>query len=246
MSRSPITTAVILAAGMGTRLEGVTGVQIPKGLLPIQGRSLVERSLDKLERQGVVRTIIVTGHLGHFYEELARRRPGVETVCNPDYADTGSMASLAVAAPRIDAPFLLLESDLIYEQRGLRLLQETNLDDAVLISGFTKSDDEVFIEVDGARVAKMSKNRPDLGSVLGELSGLNKISPPLLSQMVELCRTNPMKQYHYEYALTDASAIRPVGFVFCGDLVWAEIDDAQHLERVERILLPRLNALGEE
>ena len=246
MPRPPITTAVILAAGMGTRLEGVTGGQIPKGLLPIQGRSLVERSLDKLERQGVTRTVIVTGHLGHFYEELARRRPGVETVSNPDYADTGSMASLAVAAPQLDGPFLLLESDLIYEQRGLQLLQETELEDAVLISGFTKSDDEVFIEVEGARVAKMSKKRGELGTILGELSGLNKISIPVLTLMVDLCRANPERQYHYEYALTDASASRPVGYVYCADLLWAEIDDAQHLERVERILLPRLNALGEE
>ena len=243
---TPVSTAVILAAGLGTRLSQVTGGQIPKGLLPVNGQSLVERSLDMVERHGVRQTIIVTGHLNSFYDDLARRRPGIRTIRNEDYANTGSMASLAVAAPLIDAPFLLLESDLIYEERGLRLLQESPLEDAVLISGFTKSDDEVFIEVEGDRVAKMSKNRSELGSVLGELTGLNKVSLPLLAKMVEFCQKNPVKQYHYEYALTDASAIRPVGFIFCNDLIWAEIDDAQHLKRVEQNLLPRLKALGEE
>ena len=246
MVPTPVTTAVILAAGMGTRLSGITGGHIPKGLLPVGGRTLVERSLDKLERHGIRRTVIVTGHLGGFYDELASRRPGVETIRNQEYADTGSMFSLAVAAPLIDGPFLLLESDLIYEERALQLLQESPLDDAVLISGFTRSEDEVFIEVEGARISKMSKKREELGTILGELSGLNKISLPLLSRMVKLCRANPLRQYHYEYAITDASAIEPVGYVFCHDLVWAEIDDAQHLERVERVLIPRLQKLGEE
>ena len=246
MVDTSVSTAVILAAGLGTRLSGVTNGLIPKGLLPVNGRTLVERSLDKLERHGIRRTIIVTGHLNTFYDQLARRRPGVETVRNSDYADTGSMASLAVAAPLIGGPFLLLESDLIYEDRALRLLQESSLEDAILISGFTHSDDEVFIEVDGARVARMSKKRSDLQNILGELTGLNKVSLPLLAKAVELGRSQPLKQYHYEYALTDASATRPVGYVYISDLIWAEIDDAQHLERVERSLIPRLKALGEE
>jgi choline kinase len=206
----------------------------------------MERSLDKLERQGIRRIIIVTGHLNHFYDDLAQRRPRVETVHNPAYASTGSMASLAVAAPLVDEPFLLLESDLIYEERGLRLLQETALEDAVLVSGFTRSGDEVWIETEGNRISRMSKNRADLGSVLGELSGLNKISPELLDRMVALYRESSLSQYHYEYALTDASASKPVGFVYCSDLVWAEIDDAQHLQRVENELIPRLRQLGEE
>ncbi len=243
---SRITTAVILAAGMGTRLQGVTGGQIPKGLLPVQGRTLVERSLDKLERIGVTRTIIVTGHLKEFYEELARRHPGVETVENPAYATTGSMASLAVAAPRLTSGFYLLESDVIYEQRGLDLLAASPLEDAILISGFTQSGDEVWVQTEGTRVAKMSKKRSDLTAVRGELSGLNKVSLTTLQMAVDLNQRASSSQYHYEYALTDVSSSRPVGFVYCEDLIWAEIDDADHLKRVEQTILPQLRRLGEE
>jgi len=63
MNKSPfsrINTAVILAAGMGVRLRNVIGV-CPKGLLEIEGKSLIIRSLERLKSEGIDRVVIVTG-----------------------------------------------------------------------------------------------------------------------------------------------------------------------------------------
>ena len=57
---SKISTAVILAAGMGIRLRNVTGL-LPKGLLEIEGKSLISRSLESLKSEGIDRAIVVTG-----------------------------------------------------------------------------------------------------------------------------------------------------------------------------------------
>ena len=46
-------TAVILVAGMGTRLRGVTNDEIPKPFLTINGLSLIERSIEKLLDSGI-------------------------------------------------------------------------------------------------------------------------------------------------------------------------------------------------
>ena len=59
-SSSKISTAVILAAGMGIRLRNLTGL-LPKGLLEIGGKSLIYRSLESLKNEGIDRAIIVTG-----------------------------------------------------------------------------------------------------------------------------------------------------------------------------------------
>ena len=50
---SKIKTAVILAAGMGSRLQDITGGNLPKGFIKVNGKSLIERSIEKLRSLGI-------------------------------------------------------------------------------------------------------------------------------------------------------------------------------------------------
>ena len=68
-------TAVILAAGMGTRLAG-QHADSPKGFLVVDEKAIVEESVDKLVAAGIERIVIVTGHLSEYYEKLATSRMG--------------------------------------------------------------------------------------------------------------------------------------------------------------------------
>ena len=90
----PVTTAVILAAGMGLRLRDVHNGS-PKGLLRIHGETLIERSLRLLRRFGMRRIVLVTGYEAQDYARATAGATNVELVHNPDYADPGSMASPA-------------------------------------------------------------------------------------------------------------------------------------------------------
>ena len=76
---SRIKTAVILAAGMGSRLNDVTNDEIPKGLLKINGKTLIERSIEKLRSIGIEKIYIVTGHLSFKYDELANKYKFIKT-----------------------------------------------------------------------------------------------------------------------------------------------------------------------
>ena len=94
-----ISTAVILAAGMGIRLRNVTGI-LPKGLLEIGGKSLISRSLESLKNEGIDRAIIVTGFQeSHYHEHLKQQTisPKLEFVHSKQFAQTGSMHSLFLA-----------------------------------------------------------------------------------------------------------------------------------------------------
>ena len=66
-----ISTAVILAAGMGIRLRNVIGVS-PKGLLEIDGKSLIIRSLERLKKEGIDRVVMVTGFQKTMYHTPLR------------------------------------------------------------------------------------------------------------------------------------------------------------------------------
>jgi len=236
-----IETAVILAAGRGIRIENVLK-DVPKGFIRIDGTTLIERSLGLLADAGIRRTVIVTGHLAEFYESLPPRFPGVETVKNPRYAESGSMYSFYCARPRIDGDVLLLESDLLYEPRALDILLAAEYEDAVLLSGRTHSGDEVYVETRDGRLANMSKNPGLLASIAGELVGISKISLELYRAMIREAESMFERSLHVEYeqALTAAAQTRPVQGLVVEDLVWTEIDDENHLKRARENVLPRL------
>lgn len=222
----PTRTACILAAGLGTRLGDQPH---PKGFLRLHGRTLIERSLDLLRRHGIERIVVVTGHLAHFYEAL----PGIETVPNPAYATTGSLASLAAAAPRLHEDFLLLESDLVYEPRALSTLLEHPHPDLVLLSGPTGAGDEVYVQADAAgRLQAMSKDRTTLQHVTGELVGISRVSPALLEHLVR----DPEGAYETD-GLVRCSTTHTILCPLVPDLVWGEIDDPGHLRRARELRL---------
>jgi len=243
-----ISTAVIIAAGMGTRLGDHSNLH-PKGFIQIDDIPIVERSLAYLASVGIRRVLIVTGHLSSFYEDLAARNPGfIETLHNPDYADTGSMFSLACARDAISGDFLLLESDLVYERRALTELLKHPRADIVLMSGLTRSGDEVWIETRGEQLFNMSKNRRELGAVAGELVGICKISAPLYRLMCEDAESafDEKPRYCYESdCLVSVARHHPIHCHRVDDLIWSEIDTLSQLRCVRELVYPRICELDE-
>ena len=106
-SSSKISTAVILAAGMGIRLRDVTGL-LPKGLLEIGGKSLISRSLESLKNEGIDHVVIVTGFQESLYHENLQQQtniPELEFVHSSQFEETGSMHSLFVAKNYLQEDF---------------------------------------------------------------------------------------------------------------------------------------------
>ena len=238
-----INTSVIIAAGMGTRLEG-HGHLRPKGFLEVGERAIIEESIDHLVAAGIERVIIVTGHQGHYYEDLAEHFNGlIETISNPDYATTGSMYSLYCARGLVDCDFLLLESDLIYEQLALDEILLQPQSDIVLMSGPTHSGDEVWIESPEGKLSAMSKNPNEVGHIDGELVGICKISRALFERMCADTKNavtgNPMYCYETD-CLVSVAKHYPIHCHRVDHLIWSEIDDATHLRRARDLVYPQL------
>ena len=56
--------AVIMAGGKGTRIASITNDEIPKPMLTVGGKTILEHQIECLKKSGVDEVIIVTGHLG--------------------------------------------------------------------------------------------------------------------------------------------------------------------------------------
>ena len=247
---TPVRTAVILAAGMGVRLKEL-GERLPKGFLRLGERPIVEESLDRLKAAGIERALIVTGHQRDFYEDLRLARGGfVTTVHNPRFAESGSMYSLWHARELVREDFLLLESDLVYEQRALSELLAHPAPDVLLVSGPTGAGDEVWVEVEDGHLHDMSKDRSRLSrSIAGELVGITKVSRALFAEMLRVGERLFRETLKVDYetdALVQAGRARPIACHLVADLVWSEIDDEHHLDRARERVYPRLAGLAEQ
>ena len=112
-----IKTALLLAAGTGTRLQPLT-LNAPKCLTEVGGVPILERLVNNLRAQGFKRLVVVLGHLGDHIQEFLHQHAGdmqVDYVINPDYRTTNNIYSLWLARQQIREPFLLVESDLVFE-----------------------------------------------------------------------------------------------------------------------------------
>ncbi|NEO40970.1 MAG: phosphocholine cytidylyltransferase family protein [Moorea sp. SIOASIH] len=239
-----VETAVILAAGMGIRLQEL-GQSAPKGFLQLGEQPIIEESIERLTACGMQRIIIVTGHLSDFYERLQQRfNDQILTIHNPHYAESGSMYSLYCARELIEGDFLLLESDLIYEQRALTAVLNFPKDNVVLLSGQTNAGDEVYVETSGETIVAMSKNKAELGSqIAGELVGISKISQPLFQRMLAQAslRFKTSLKLNYETdGLIAAAKSYPVYYRVIRDLLWTEIDDRCQLARAREQIYPAI------
>ena len=239
--------AVILAAGRGVRL-GALGEESPKGLLRVGGTTLIERSIDALRSAGIERVLIVTGHHAGQYELLARRLgEWVGTVHNPRFATSGSLVSL-ISTGRITEPYLLVESDLLYEPRAPRMLTESSHPDLLLVSGPTRSGDEVFVGASNGHLVDLTKTLGQItGQLAGELVGLTRVSADLHGQILVEAERLLAHTPHVEYetALVAAARRHPLPLLVVEDLVWTEVDDERHLARAVSTILPRLTVASD-
>jgi choline kinase len=249
MTRSKkIRQAVILAAGMGSRLAGVHD-GLPKGFVDIAGKPLITYSLNALKDRGVERIFLVVGAWSEAYKRLAAEEPIIRCIDNPAFATTGSLASLACALPLCeDQPFLLLESDLFYDPCALDALLSHDSEDVLLVSGETKAGDEVWVgEKDGV-LHELSKDRAAVQSdVAGEFVGLLCLSAPLGKKLLTIHEDTSHPHWHpklcYETdALVWAAQEYPINLCKLPRLLWGEIDDASHLRRIREEIAPAILA----
>lgn len=239
-STKDINTAVILAAGRGTRLQPYT-YDLPKGFMKVGGETLIERSVRLLQKNGIKHIIIGTGHIHEQYEKLAQKA-GLRTYLNPDFATTGSFHTLYCGKDLINDDFLLLESDLLYHEAAIQSLLEDSNDDLILCSGFTNSNDEVYVSSHNGLLQNLSKKKEELDSVDAELVGIWKISHRLYQRLlIQHAGAVDALIKDYEKAIAlEAHNGYGISVKKLDNLVWCEIDNEEHLERAINKILPRL------
>ena len=125
--------AVILAAGIDENLFPLTE-DIPKTLLDIKGKSILERQVDILNQVGITEIAVVRG-----YKKERISFPHVKTFDNDDYESSGSLVSLFQALTFMDCATVIVYGDILFGRETLiRLLESSNDTTLVVDRGWKK------------------------------------------------------------------------------------------------------------
>ncbi|MBS9477157.1 nucleotidyltransferase family protein [Ancylobacter radicis] len=121
LARSPIHTAMVLAAGLGTRMRPLTD-RLPKPLVEVDGRALIDHVLDRLADAGVETAVVNLHYKADILEAHLARRAGPPALILSDerdeLLDTGG--GIVRALPLLgEGPFFSINSDTIWIE-GIR------------------------------------------------------------------------------------------------------------------------------
>jgi N-acetyl-alpha-D-muramate 1-phosphate uridylyltransferase len=105
-------SAFVLAAGLGTRMRPHNG-HLPKPLVTVRGKSLIDYGLDRLTEAGIELAVVNVHHLADALEQHLAKRQRPRIIISDERAELlGTGGGIAKALPKLgDAPFFLINSD---------------------------------------------------------------------------------------------------------------------------------------
>jgi MurNAc alpha-1-phosphate uridylyltransferase len=108
--------AMVLAAGLGLRMRPIT-LTLPKPLVPVAGRTMLDRVLDHLDRAGAGRKVVNLHWLGETIRSHLDGRQDIVYSHEPELLETGG--GVAKALPLLGAdPFFVCNADMIWTDHG--------------------------------------------------------------------------------------------------------------------------------
>ena len=239
----PVKTALLLAAGKGSRLYPGTE-NMPKCLTVVNGESILGQLVSSLNQKGFKRLVVVTGYLEKCIRDYLGDRIGdmaIEYIYSPLYATTNNIYSLWMAREFINEPFLLIESDLVFNASHL---DEMVYPDRIAVARMQPWMNGSTVTVDKFQNVKSFEIGLDNTSDEIRYKTVNIYSFSLftwrriskrLDEYISMGKVNDYYEIVFADMVTDCClSLRTVSF---DDKYWYEIDTIEDLVKAERLFL---------
>ena len=233
--------AVILVAGISRRLFPST-LEVPKCLLKVGGRTIMEHQLLALEQIGITDVVMVVGYRREQVMALAGELYSAFNftfIVNHHFFDTNTAYSLWLAGEHLkQRDFLYLNGDVIFPPAMLERLIASEHPNALAVEVKACGDEEVKVAVKGSRIVDIGKGIP-AEAALGEFIGIARFSAgfcaPFFRELGDIVAAG-MNSAYFEYALKRLAGRQELHLVDVSDQPCIEIDFPEDLERAEELV----------
>lgn len=242
-------TAIILAAGIGSRISDLT--TDPKCLLLVNGKTLLEWNLEALIFCQIEKVVIVIGYKDSLVREVASRfftRLEVHFVFNNNFQTMGNTFSLYCGLAFVKTPSLVFDADLIFDRDILLDFMKTGISNQVLVGDCDIADIECSkVLSDSSKLIRVFADKREVTAeelrhfeLVGEAIGVLKFSGEYTLKLSRMCGNLLLKQ---EFQNTNWESLLNV-FVTMHDLSvhstiserWIEVDTKKDYETALDVL----------
>lgn len=241
-------TALILAAGYGSRIADVT--TNPKSMLPINEKALMDWHFESLAKVGIKDVVVVTGYKRNVLEDyLAKFKSNfnLQFAINDDYKIKGNTYSLFFGLEKVETEFLLFDADLIYDTEILRafvedhnpnqiLVGDSSIDDIECAKTMVDKDGFVRMTIDKRAVSEDEKQKYRFA---GEAIGILKFSKEYRDDMFNECKKfladekNVSK--NWEHVMNEFLFTHEMSVHQSVSNKWVEIDNREDYMRAQQL-----------
>ena len=248
--------AIILAAGIGSRLAGNKPNQPPKCLLKFEGKTLLQRHIEALKENGIQSITIVVGYKStDIFSEIKEIGANnfVSLIENEKYRE-GSIVSLWCARKilRSQSAVFFMDADVLFHTHLVKVLTEqTETSLLPFDKNFEPGDEPVKVCFKGKKLVDFGKNIDVQYDEIGEWPGFIMLSPKSAEQLAD--KIDDMigqgdSNLACETAIRDillTPSVNEFGFRDITGIPWIEIDFITDVEKAQSITLPAINKFVE-
>ena len=234
--------SVILAAGVSRRLYPLT-YEMPKCLMKVGDKAILDRQLKTLQSSKISEVIIVVGYYRELIVDYVKSHYNdlnVKFVINHHYFETNTAYSLRLCNDFINnEPFILMNADVLYPKEVLTRVINSNYNTVLAVDIKPCGREEVkVVEGEGNRIVAIGKELIEDNS-LGEFIGVAKfsknISSKFMNSLDRLISSGGNSDY-FEAAIHPLMSEHDIYYEDISDLPCIEIDFVEDLEKAQKLV----------
>ena len=230
--------ALILAAGLGTRLAPITDDR-PKSLVEVNGQPILFKQIENLHQNGVYNITVVSGYKSEILKKAVHEKyPEVRIIESVDFATTNNMYSAYMAREEMDGhEFLMMNADVFFDSSVVTALMAYEAANAIVTDIGTYLEESMkVVEKEGRLVQISKKVMPEnaLGVSIDVYKFSNEGSRAFFDKCAEYIEDKGEIKLWSEVALNDI--LSEVEFKACPlNGRWFEIDNHDDLSAAEKL-----------
>lgn len=247
--------ALILAAGLGTRLMPLTKNQ-PKCMVEYQGKKIIDYEIEALWEAGIHEIAVVGGYLAEILKEYLVQKYAIKTFFENSYFDSTNMvATLFCAREWIEScisqqdDLIISYADIVYSKEVVKKLMKIDTPFGIIVDKQWRKlwekrfdnplDDAETLKIREGKVIEIGKKAKSYQEIEGQYIGLIKFSYRFLPQVLEFYESlnrNVLydgKDFHNMFMTSFLQGLIDKynnALAVCIDGGWCEIDSKKDLE----------------